>query len=284
MKRSTHITILLILALLGKRRRFTHISTQSGRTLAVNLFLKDRIRDLVWAFTELPPFSSIPKVVPAPEDIYRPENDPFLKLPWDSLFFCGLFLMTTYVYVEGIWIEWSSTSSFPGRPSGGHSFSSSRSVSNDSDRSHEHHCLRVPRRPVVSRCSLGAPEHEAWRGSKVPFRRMGDQPPQRFFSDLLCPARSITGPDITFLLENLDMIRRLWACGIRVMLLLAVALFTFDAVIAGLQYPAIGCLALAVASWQKIRKGWHVSTAVGSARFSELRRPSGRQIARRLRD
>jgi type IV secretion system protein VirD4 len=66
------------------------------------------------------------------------------------------------------------------------------------------------------------------------------------------------------------MIRRWWSKGIRAVLLLVVGLMATDAVLLGLQYPFIGCFALAAAGWKKTRRVWKPSDAYGSARFAGL--------------
>ena len=66
------------------------------------------------------------------------------------------------------------------------------------------------------------------------------------------------------------MIRRWWSKGIRAILLLCVGLVAIDAVLLGLHYPFLGCLALAAAGWKKTRRVWGTSDAYGSARFAGL--------------
>jgi type IV secretion system protein VirD4 len=64
--------------------------------------------------------------------------------------------------------------------------------------------------------------------------------------------------------------RKIWAWGIRSLLLVAVSILTVDFVIVGLQYPAVGGIALIAATWRKLRRRWPVSDAFGSARVAGL--------------
>jgi type IV secretion system protein VirD4 len=64
--------------------------------------------------------------------------------------------------------------------------------------------------------------------------------------------------------------KRLWMSGIRFILMLTVALLSFDAVVIGFHYPMVGVLGLVAVTWRKVRRGWPVSDAFGSARFADF--------------
>jgi type IV secretion system protein VirD4 len=66
------------------------------------------------------------------------------------------------------------------------------------------------------------------------------------------------------------MIRRMWAFLCRVILLMALGIFTINAVIVGLTFPWFGAVALAGAAWRKTRRGFHVSGNFGTARLANL--------------
>ena len=66
------------------------------------------------------------------------------------------------------------------------------------------------------------------------------------------------------------MIRSLWATLIRLLLLLAGALYAFCAARLGLQFPAAGCIVLATAAWRICRPRWQSTYSFGSARVSDL--------------
>jgi type IV secretion system protein VirD4 len=65
--------------------------------------------------------------------------------------------------------------------------------------------------------------------------------------------------------------RKLRALAVRLLLLLAVAVLVFNAVAVGMQYRAIGVIALMWLTWQRCRRRWRVSGAYGTARLSGLR-------------
>jgi type IV secretion system protein VirD4 len=55
----------------------------------------------------------------------------------------------------------------------------------------------------------------------------------------------------------------LWAFGCRAVLLLAGGIFTFSAAMLGVQFPAVGWMALLAATWRLCRRGWPVTGAYG---------------------
>jgi hypothetical protein len=76
--------------------------------------------------------------------------------------------------------------------------------------------------------------------------------------------------------------RTLWALTIRLLLLLATALFLFNAVILGLTYQAYGMIALLGIAYRMTRPRWQVSGSYGTARLSGLQDLlAGRLLCRR---
>jgi type IV secretion system protein VirD4 len=64
--------------------------------------------------------------------------------------------------------------------------------------------------------------------------------------------------------------KRLWAMLVRLVLLLALGLFTVNAVTVGLQYPWLGVVAATAAGWQKLRRGRGATGSYGTARAATL--------------
>jgi type IV secretion system protein VirD4 len=64
--------------------------------------------------------------------------------------------------------------------------------------------------------------------------------------------------------------RRLWALAVRLLLVLAVTVLLFDAVIVGVIYWEYGLIFLAGIVWRLSRKKWHSSGSHGTARVSGL--------------
>lgn len=64
--------------------------------------------------------------------------------------------------------------------------------------------------------------------------------------------------------------RRLWNSGIRLLLILALAILLIDLVAIGLHFPAFGVIALVGLTYRMTRKRWRLSGAYGTARMSGL--------------
>ena len=64
--------------------------------------------------------------------------------------------------------------------------------------------------------------------------------------------------------------RTLWALAIRLLLLLATAIFLFNAIILGLTYQAYGMVVLLGIAYRMTRRRWQVSGSYGTARLSGL--------------
>jgi hypothetical protein len=53
-------------------------------------------------------------------------------------------------------------------------------------------------------------------------------------------------------------VRRLWAFGCRVTLLLALGIFVINVISVGVAYPWLGAIALAAASWRITHRGYRL--------------------------